>query len=45
VRHTQTLQRGFGVVIVLVAVATFYQVDTTVTAWLANFYPSISGGL
>ena len=45
VRHTRTLQQGFGVVIVLVAVATFYQVDTTITAWLANFYPAISGGL
>ena len=44
-RHTRALQQGFGMVIVLVAIATFYQVDTVITAWLANFYPSISGGL
>jgi cytochrome c-type biogenesis protein len=45
VRHTRVLQQGFGVVIVLVAVAMFYQYDTVVTVWLSNFYPDFTAGL
>jgi cytochrome c-type biogenesis protein len=45
VRHTRALQQGFGVVIVLVAIAMFYQYDTVVTVWLSNFYPDFTAGL
>lgn len=44
-RHTRALQRGFGVAIILVAVAMLLQYDTVVTVWLSNFYPDISAGL
>ena len=45
VRHTSALQRGFGVVIVLVAIAMFYQYDTVMTVWLSNYYPDFTAGL
>ena len=44
-RYTRTLQQGFGVVIILVAVAMLFQYDAVVTVWLSNFYPDISAGL
>jgi cytochrome c biogenesis protein CcdA len=43
-RHTRALQQGFGVVIVMVAIAMFYQYDTVVTVWLSNFYPDFTAG-
>ncbi len=45
VRHTRALQQGFGVVIVLVAIAMFYQYDADITVWLSNFYSDFSAGL
>ena len=45
IRYTRTLQQGFGVVIILVAVAMLFQYDAVVTVWLSNFYPDISAGL
>jgi cytochrome c-type biogenesis protein len=45
VRYSRALQRGFGFVIVLVAIAMFYQYDTVVTVWLSNFYPDLTAGL
>jgi hypothetical protein len=45
VRYTRPLQRSFGVVVILVAVAMFYQYDGVITVWLSNFYPDISAGL
>ncbi len=45
VRHAGALQRGFGVVIVLVAVAMLLQVDAAITVWLSAFYPDLSTGL
>ena len=44
-RFTRPLQRGFGVVVVLIAAAMFFQYDSTVIVWLSNFYPGISTGL
>jgi cytochrome c biogenesis protein CcdA len=45
VRYARPLQRSFGVVVILVAVAMFYQYDGVITVWLSNFYPDISAGL
>lgn len=45
IRYTRALQRGFGVAIILVAVALFLQYDSVVTVWLSDFYPDISAGL
>jgi cytochrome c-type biogenesis protein len=45
VRYTRALQQGFGVVIVMVAIAMFFQYDAVITVWLSNFYPDISVGL
>ena len=39
------LQQGFGVLIVAYAVAMYLQYDTTITAWLTEFYPSGQVGL
>ena len=44
-RHAQRMQRGFGVLVVLVAVAMFLQYDTLVTLWLSDFYPQSRLGL
>jgi cytochrome c biogenesis protein CcdA len=43
--YTRLLQQGFGVVTILVAIATYYQYDAIITAWLTRFYPDISAGL
>jgi cytochrome c biogenesis protein CcdA len=44
-RHTRALQQGFGVVIVLTAIAMFYQYDAVITVWLSYFYSDLSAGL
>ena len=44
-RNTQRLQKGFGFLVVLVAVATYLQYDTLATVWLSNFYPQGRLGL
>jgi cytochrome c-type biogenesis protein len=44
-RHTHRIQQGFGVVIVLVAVAMQLQWDSVATVWLSNLYPDIATGL
>jgi len=38
-RYATGIQRGFGVLVITVAVATFLQLDTPVVAWLSNFLP------
>ena len=43
--HARPLQQGFGVVIMLIAVAMMFQYDAVITVWLSNFYPDISAGL
>lgn len=44
-RITQRLQKGFGVLVVLVAIAMYLQYDTVATVWLSNFYPQSRLGL
>ena len=39
-RISHRLQQGFGVVVVAFAVATYFQYDTLITAWLSDFYPT-----
>jgi cytochrome c-type biogenesis protein len=39
------LQQGFGVVIILLAIAMYSQHDTLITAWLSGFYPTGRVGL
>ena len=43
--YTQRMQKGFGVLVVFVAVAMYLQYDTLVTVWLSNFYPQSRLGL
>lgn len=45
VRYARPLQQSFGVVVIQVAIAMFYQYDGVITVWLSNFYPDISAGL
>ena len=42
VRYSRVLQRGFGVVIVLVAVAMFTQYDAVIAVWLSHYYPDLT---
>lgn len=44
-RHTHRLQRGFGVLVIVIAVATFFQYDTAITVWLSHLYPQARTGL
>ena len=37
-RHTHRLQQGFGQLVIAIAVATYFQYDTTVTVWLSHLY-------
>jgi cytochrome c biogenesis protein CcdA len=44
-RFARPLQQGFGVMVVLIAVAVFFQYDSVIIVWLSNFYPDLSTGL
>ncbi|OYU98552.1 MAG: cytochrome C biogenesis protein [Burkholderiales bacterium PBB5] len=44
-RHSHRLQQGLGLVVASVGALTFFQLDTLVTLWLADFYPALAGGL
>jgi cytochrome c biogenesis protein CcdA len=39
------LQQGFGVVVIAFAVASYFQYDTLIVAWLTGFYPNGQLGL
>ena len=39
------LQQGFGVVVIAFAVASYFQYDTLIVAWLTSFYPNGQIGL
>lgn len=43
--HARTLQRGFGVVVILIAAAIYWQYDASVAGWLSRFYPRIGVSL
>src|ERR1700751_169440 len=38
-RVSHRLQQGFGVLVILFAVAMYFQYDTLITAWVSAFYP------
>ena len=44
-RITPRLQQGFGVVVIAFAVASYFQYDTLIVAWLTGFYPNGQIGL
>jgi cytochrome c-type biogenesis protein len=44
-RISPKLQQGFGVVVIAFAVASYFQYDTLIVAWLTGFYPSGQIGL
>ena len=44
-RHAERLQQGFGLLIILTAVAMYFQYDSLITVWLSNFYPASAQGL
>ena len=44
-RMTPRLQQGFGVVVIGFAVASYFQYDTLIVAWLTHFYPNGQIGL
>ena len=44
-RYAARVQQGFGVVVILTAVAIYYQYDTLITVWLSQFYPGGQVGL
>jgi cytochrome c-type biogenesis protein len=44
-RISLRLQQGFGVVVIAFAVASYFQYDTLIVAWLTGFYPNGQIGL
>jgi cytochrome c biogenesis protein CcdA len=44
-RITPNLQRAFGLVVIGFALATYWQYDTEIVAWLTSFYPTGQIGL
>jgi cytochrome c-type biogenesis protein len=44
-RFSHRLQQGFGVLVVVFAVAMYFQYDTFITVWLSEFYPNGQFGL
>ena len=44
-RIAPKLQQGFGVIVIAFAVASYFQYDTLIVAWLTGFYPNGQTGL
>ena len=44
-RVAPRLQRGFGFVVIAFAIASYFQYDTLIVAWLTSFYPNGQIGL
>jgi cytochrome c-type biogenesis protein len=44
-RISPKLQQGFGVVVIAFAIASYFQYDTLIVAWLTGFYPTGQIGL
>ena len=44
-RVSHRLQQGFGVLVIMFAMAMQFQYDTLLTVWLSNFYPNGQFGL
>jgi cytochrome c-type biogenesis protein len=44
-RHSRRLQQGFGAVMIAFAIATYFDYDALIAAWLSRFYPGGQIGL
>jgi cytochrome c biogenesis protein CcdA len=44
-RIAPRLQQGFGAIVIAFAIASYWQYDTVIVAWLTSFYPSSPLGL
>lgn len=44
-RISPRLQQGFGVIVIGFAIASYFQYDTQIVAWLTGFYPTTEIGL
>ena len=44
-RHSRRLQQGFGAVMIAFAVATYFDYDALIAAWVSRFYPGGQIGL
>lgn len=44
-RYSARMQQVFGLLIILTAVAMYFQYDSLITLWLSNFYPEAGQGL
>ncbi|MDB5892132.1 MAG: Cytochrome biosis protein [Polaromonas sp.] len=44
-RQAHRLQQGFGVLVILTALAMHFQYDSVAAVWLSDFYPSFQTGL
>ncbi len=44
-RYSHRLQQGFGAAMIAFAVATYFDYDALITAWLSRFYPDAQIGL
>jgi cytochrome c biogenesis protein CcdA len=44
-RHSRRLQQGFGAAMIVFAVATYFDHDALIAAWLSRFYPGGQIGL
>jgi cytochrome c-type biogenesis protein len=44
-RLSPRLQQGFGIVVIAFAIASYFQYDTLIVAWLTSFYPNGQIGL
>ena len=44
-RISPRLQQGFGIVVIAFAIASYFQYDTQIVAWLTSFYPTGQIGL
>jgi len=41
VRHAGGIQRGFGALVIVIAIAMALELDTLASAWLSNFFPGL----
>ena len=44
-RVSHRLQQGFGLLVIVFAVAMYFQYDTLITVWVSAFYPNGQFGL
>lgn len=44
-RYAVRLQQAFGIIVIAFAIASYFEYDTLITAWLTTFYPNGQVGL